>query len=43
MHRPYIVYIQHAANSYYEVDYHCVSDPFTNNTHLGIDEMEKEH
>ena len=34
MHRPHIVCIQHAA--------HCVSDPFANNTYLGIDEMEKE-
>ena len=24
------------------MDSHCVSDPFANNTDLGIDEMEKE-
>ena len=24
------------------MDSHCVSDPFANNTYLGIDEMEKE-
>ena len=42
MHRPHIVCIQHAANSYEEVDSHCVSDPFANHTYLGIDEMEKE-
>lgn len=42
MHRPFIVCIQLVANSYQEVDYHCVSDPFANNTYLGIVEMEKE-